>query len=194
MDKSRAGVAFLDISTGEFLTAEGSFEYIDKLLGSFMPKEVLYERSKRALFAEHFHYSGSRFEMEDWVYTEESATNRLTRQFQTRNLKGFGLQQMTLAVIASGSVLYYMDMTEHTQLGHIQTLSRIEEDKYVRLDRYTINSLELCHTMNEGGKSLLDIIDHTQTAMGSRLMRRWVLFPLKDAQAIVSRQNVVDYF
>jgi len=194
MDKSRAGVAFLDISTGEFLTAEGSFEYIDKLLGSFMPKEVLYERSKRALFAEHFHYSGSRFEMEDWVYTEESATNRLTRQFQTRNLKGFGLQQMTLAVIASGSVLYYMDMTEHTQLGHIQTLSRIEEDKYVRLDRYTINSLELCHTMNEGGKSLLDIIDHTQTAMGSRLMRRWVLFPLKDVQAIVSRQNVVEYF
>ena len=194
MEKNRAGVAFLDISTGEFLTAEGSYEYIDKLLGSFMPKEVLYERGKRALFVEHFHYSGSRFEMEDWVYTEESATNRLTRQFQTKNLKGFGLQQMTLAVIASGSVLYYMDMTEHTQLGHIQTLSRIEEDKFVRLDRYTINSLELCHTMNEGGKSLLDVIDHTQTAMGSRLMRRWVLFPLKEVAAIVQRQNVVEYF
>lgn len=194
IEKNRAGIAFLDISTGEFLTAEGSFEYIDKLLGSFMPKEVLYERSKRAVFTDRFHYTGSHFEMEDWVYTEDSAVNRLTKQFQTKNMKGFGLQQMTLAVIASGSVLYYMDMTEHTQLGHIQTLSRIEEDKYVRLDRYTINSLELCHTINEGGKSLLDIIDHTQTAMGSRLLRRWVLFPLKDAAAIVSRQNVVEYF
>jgi len=194
IDRNRAGVAFLDISTGEFYTAEGSLDYIDKLLGSFAPKELLYERSKRSFINEQFHYSGARFEMEDWVYTDDSANSRLLKHFQTKNLKGFGIQTMQLAIIASGSVLYYMDMTEHTQISHIRSLSRIEEDQYVRLDRYTIRSLEICDAMNDGGKSLLSVIDRTQSAMGGRLMRRWLLFPLKKMDAIRERQDVTDYF
>lgn len=192
--KDKAGVAFLDISTGEFLTAEGSFEYVDKLLASFMPKEVLFERGKKNLYKEFFHCNASCYELDDWVYTEESATTRLTKHFHTQSLKGFGIQHMPLAIIASASLLYYMDMTEHRHLDHIQTLGRIEEDKYVRLDRYTIRSLELCHSINEGGKSLLNILDTTRTAMGSRLMRRWLLFPLKEVASIKNRQNIVDFF
>lgn len=194
LEKNRAGIALLDISTGEFYTAEGSFEYIDKLLNTFQPKEILYERNKRAFFKEHFQTNASRFEMDDWVYTEESATNRLLKHFQTKSLKGFGIQNMPSAIVASGAILYYMDLTEHKQLGHIQTLSRVEEDTFVRLDRYTIRSLELCDTINEGGKSLLKTIDRTKSAMGGRLLRRWILFPLKDIDSIVERQNVVDYF
>jgi len=194
IDKFKAGLALLDISTGEFLTAEGSFEYVDKLLNSFAPKEVLYERAKRSFFLQHFHHSGAKFEMEDWVYTEDSANNRLLKQFQTKNLKGFGIQNMPFAILASGAILYYMDMTEHTRLEHIQSISRIEEDRFVRLDRYTIRSLEICDAMNEGGKSLLSVLDKTQSSMGGRLLRRWMLFPLKDVAAITRRQDVVDYF
>lgn len=194
IEKNRAGVAFLDISTGEFLTAEGSFEYVDKLLSSFMPKEIIYERSKRAVFTEHFHHQAARFEMEDWVYTTDAANERLLKFFQVAHLKGFGIQHLPLAIIASASVFYYMDMTEHHQLSHIQHISRIEEDKYVRLDRYTIRSLELCQSINEGGKSLLDVLDKTSTAMGKRLLRRWILFPLKDVKAINQRLDVVEYF
>ncbi|HEY5499486.1 MAG TPA: DNA mismatch repair protein MutS, partial [Bacteroidales bacterium] len=194
IDKFKAGLALLDISTGEFFTAEGSFEYVDKLLNSFAPKEVLYERAKRSMFLQHFHHSGAKFEMEDWVYTEDSANNRLLKQFQTKNLKGFGIQNMPFAILASGAILYYMDMTEHTKLDHIQSISRIEEDRFVRLDRYTIRSLEICDAMNEGGKSLLSVLDKTQSSMGGRLLRRWMLFPLKDVAAITKRQDVVEYF
>jgi len=194
IDKYKAGVALLDISTGEFLTAEGSFDYVDKLLNTFSPKEILYERSKRGLFQQYFHHSGATFEMEDWVYTEDSAMNRLLKQFQTKNLKGFGIQNIPFGIIASGAILYYMDMTEHTQLDHIQTISRIEEDRFVRLDRYTIRSLEICDAMNEGGKSLLSVLDKTQSSMGGRLLRRWLLFPLKDVAAITERQDIVDFF
>ena len=194
IDKNRAGVAFLDISTGEFLTAEGNFEYVDKLLSSFMPKEIIYERSKRAVFVENFHHQAARFEMEDWVYTSDAANERLLKFFQISHLKGFGIQHLPLAIIASASIFYYMDMTEHRQLSHIQNISRIEEDKFVRLDRYTIRSLELCSSINEGGKSLLDVLDKTSTAMGKRLMRRWILFPLKEVSAINKRLDVVEYF
>ena len=194
MEKSHAGVSFLDISTGEYLTAEGSFEYVDKLISSFQPRELIYERSKRSQVQSEFHFSGARYELEDWIFTEDSATGRLMKHFQAKTLKGFGLQKLPLAVIASGAVLYYMDMTEHTHLAHIQTLSHIEEEHFVRLDRYTIRSLELSQTMNEGGKSLLDILDRTHTPMGARLLRRWVLFPLKDVGSIVKRQNIVEYF
>ena len=194
IEKQAAGVAFLDISTGEFLTAQGSFEYIDKLLSSFMPKEIIYERSKRALFNENFHCQAARFEMEDWVYTMDAAQERLLKFYQTASLKGFGIQHLDLAIIASASVFYYMDMTEHHQLSHIQNIARIDEDKFVRLDRYTIRSLELCQSINEGGKSLLDVLDKTATAMGKRLLRRWVMFPLKELKEINRRQNVVEYF
>jgi len=193
VEKGRAGVAFLDISTGEFYTAEGTVEYVDKLLNTFSPKELLYERNKRALVQESLHFNGARFEMDDWVYTDDSAQTRLLKHFKTKNLKGFGIQQMPLAIIASGSVLYYMDMTEHTQIGHIRSLSRLDEDQFVRLDRYTIRNLELCDAMNEGGKSLLSVIDRTQSAMGGRLLRRWLLFPLKQVGAIRTRQDVTDY-
>lgn len=193
-EKSRAGIAFLDISTGEFFAAEGSFEYVDKLLNSFQPKEVIYERTKRQFFKDYCTINAAKFEMEDWVYTEDSANNRLLKQFQTKSLKGFGIQHMEAAVIASGAVLYYMDLTEHRQLGHIQTISRVEEDRFVRLDRYTIRSLELCDAMNDGGKSLLKIIDRTKSAMGGRMLRRWLLFPLKELKPIVERQDIVEYF
>lgn len=192
--KNEAGVAFLDISTGEFYTAEGNFEYVDKLLNTFDPKELLYERGKRAFINETFRFAGSKYEMDDWVYTEDSAMNRLLKHFQTQSLKGFGIQNMPLAIIASGSLLYYMDMTEHTQIGHIKSISRIEEDLFVRLDKYTIRSLELCNAMNEGGKSLLQVIDKTKSAMGARLLRKWLLFPLKDSETINKRQNIVEYF
>lgn len=193
LEKGRAGVAFLDISTGEFYAAEGSWEYVDKLLNTFSPKELLYERSKRNQVQEHLHFSGARFEMDDWVYTDESAQTRLLKHFKTKHLKGFGIQDMPLAIIASGSVLYYMDMTEHTNIGHILSLSRLDEDGFVRLDRYTIRNLELCEPLNEGGKSLLSVIDRTRSAMGGRLLRRWLLFPLKQVESIRIRQDVTEY-
>jgi len=192
--KNVCGVSFLDISTGEFMVAEGTKEYIDKLLTNFSPKEVLIERSKRKLFEEYF---GSRFfifELEDWVFTEDTARDRLLKHFETRNLKGFGVQHLTNGVIAAGTILHYLDVTQHTQIGHITTLSRIEEDKYVRLDKFTVRSLEVISTMNEGGKSLLDVLDKTVSPMGARMLRRWLVFPLKDAKPINSRLSVVEYF
>lgn len=192
--RTTCGVAFLDISTGEFLTAEGNYDYIDKLLGNFQPKEVLFERSKRKNFEEHFGNRYCTFELDDWIFTEEAATERLLRHFGTKNLKGFGVQHLPHGIIASGALLHYLDITKHTQISHILSLSRIEADRYVRLDKFTVRSLELLGTMNEGGKSLLDIIDRTISPMGARLLRRWITFPLKEVQPILDRQEVVEYF
>jgi DNA mismatch repair protein MutS len=192
--KEACGIAFLDISTGEFLTAEGTTDYIDKLLHNFMPKEVLIERSHRKQFDEYFGTRFLTFGMDDWIFTAEAATDRLLKHFETRNLKGFGVQHLTLGIIASGAILHYLDATQHTQISHITALSRIEEERYVRLDKFTVRSLEIIHPMNEGGTSLLDIIDKTISPMGSRMLRRWLLFPLKDIKPIEERQNAVDYF
>ena len=188
------GVAFLDISTGEFLTAEGAYDYIDKLLGNFSPKEVLVERSKRKQFEEHFGLRYLLFELDDWVFTEDAASERLLRHFETKNLKGFGVQQLPNAIIASGSLLHYLDITQHTHIAHITALSRIEEDRYVRLDKFTVRSLELLDSMNEGGRSLLDVIDRTVSPMGARMLRRWLVFPLKNVKKINDRLNGVEYF
>lgn len=189
-----AGVSFLDISTGEFLTAEGSFEYVDKLLNSMSPKEILLERSKRVEFDTHFNNKVFTFEMEDWVFTKESATERLLKHFETTSLKGFGVQDLSLGVIASGAILHYLDLTQHTQIGHITHLSRIEEDRYVWLDRFTIRNLELYGTLHEEGKTLADVIDRTVTPMGARLLKRWIAFPLKDVKPIIERLDIVDCF
>lgn len=188
------GVAFLDISTGEFLTAEGAYDYIDKLLGNFSPKEVLVERSKRKQFEEHFGPRYLLFELDDWVFTEDAASERLLRHFETKNLKGFGVQQLPNAIIASGSLLHYLDITQHTHIAHITALSRIEEDRYVRLDKFTVRSLELLDSMNEGGRSLLNVIDRTVSPMGARMLRRWLVFPLKNVKKINDRLNGVEYF
>lgn len=193
-NKNICGVAFLDISTGEFLTAEGKYDYIDKLLNNFAPKEVLFEKNKKALFEEHFGSRFFTFELDDWVFTENAANDRLLKHFETRNLKGFGVQNLKNGIIAAGSLLYYLDITQHKQISHITSLARIEEERYVRLDKFTVRSLELINTMNEGGKSLLDIIDRTTSPMGARLLKRWIVFPLKDVQAITDRLNVVEYF
>ncbi len=192
--KKMLGVAFLDISTGEFLTAEGNEEYIDKLLVNFSPKEVLIERSNRQRFAATFSSRYLTFELEDWVFTFESANDRLLKHFETRSLKGFGITSMDNAIIASGAILHYLDITQHTQLGHITHLSRIEAERYVRLDKFTIRNLELVAPMSDDGKSLLDVIDRTISPMGGRMMRRWVLFPLQDAKAINRRLDVVEHF
>ena len=192
--KKMIGVSFLDISTGEFLTAEGSEEYVDKLLVNFSPKEVLIERSNRQRFAATFSSRYLTFELEDWVFTIESANDRLLKHFETRNLKGFGISSMDNAIIASGAILHYLDITQHTQIGHITHLSRIEAERYVRLDKFTIRNLELVAPMNEDGKSLLDVIDRTISPMGARMMRRWVLFPLLDTKAINRRLDVVEHF
>jgi DNA mismatch repair protein MutS len=189
-----AGVSFLDISTGEFLTAEGSFEYVDKLLNSMSPKEILLERSKRVDFDTHFNNKVFTFEMEDWVFTKDSATERLLKHFETSSLKGFGVQDLTLGIIASGAILHYLDLTQHTQIGHITHLSRIEEDRYVWLDRFTIRNLELYGTLHEEGKTLADVIDRTVTPMGARLLKRWIAFPLKDVKPIIERLDIVDCF
>jgi len=193
-NKNSCGVAFLDISTGEFLTAEGTVDYIDKLLNNFFPKEVLIERNTRKLFEEAFGPRFFIFELDDWVFTADAANDRLLKHFETKNLKGFGVQHLKLGVIAAGSILHYLDITQHTHIGHITAISRIEEDRYVRLDKFTVRSLELVSTMNEEGKSLLDVIDKTVSPMGSRMLRRWVLFPLKDVKPIQERQDVVDHF
>lgn len=192
--KDICGIALLDISTGEFMTAEGPADYMDKLLNNFSPKEVLVERNCKKRFEECF---GSRFfifELDDWVFTSDAAEDRLLKHFETKNLKGFGVQHLKLGIVASGAILYYLDQTQHTHISHITSLSRIEEERYVRLDKFTVRSLELVGTMNEGGISLLDVIDKTISPMGSRMLRRWVLFPLKEKQPICERQEVVDYF
>ena len=192
--KSACGVAFLDISTGEFMTAEGTFDYVDKLLNNFAPKEVLFERGKRGMFEGNFGSKFFTFELDDWVFTETSAREKLLKHFETKNLKGFGVEHLTNGVVASGAILQYLDMTQHYQISHITSLSRIEVDRYVRLDKFTIRSLELVNSMNEGGTSLLDVIDHTISPMGARLLKRWIVFPLKDVKPINERLDVVDYF
>ncbi len=194
IDKKNYGIAFLDISTGEYLAAEGSPDYVEKLLNNFAPKEVLYEKSKKKIFEEHFGTHFFTYEMDDWIYTEEAATDKLLHHFGTRNLKGFGLHNMHSAITAAGAILYYLDITQHTHIDHITSLARIDEEKYVRLDKSTIRSLELIDTINEGGKSLLDVIDHTISPMGARMLRRWIVFPLKDVAPINERLDGVEYF
>jgi len=193
LEKSIAGVAFLDISTGEFLTAEGSFEYVDKLLSSFQPKEVLFERSKQQLFKELFGEKFYTYKLDDWVFTPENANDKLLKRFQTATLKGFGVQNLQLGIIAAGSILQYLEITQHEKLQHIATISRIEEDKYVWLDKFTIRNLELFYSINEGAKTLVDVIDRTISPMGARMLKRWVALPLKDEKPIKERLDVVDY-
>jgi DNA mismatch repair protein MutS len=192
-DKKMAGIAFLDISTGEFLTAEGSFEYIDKLLSSFQPKEVLFQKGKGADFTGLFGGKYYTFSQDDWVYTEDAANDRLMRHFETKSLKGFGVHELNYGIIASGAILHYLDLTQHHQTRHIVNFSRIEEDKYVWLDRFTIRNLELFNSINEGAKTLVQVIDKTISPMGARLLKRWIALPLKEIAAINNRQNVVEY-
>jgi DNA mismatch repair protein MutS len=192
--KDATGVAFLDISTGEFLTAEGTDDYVDKLLANFAPKEVLVERDRRRLLDERFTGKYLSFELDDWIFTTDSARERLLRHFETANLKGFGVDAMPNAIIASGAILHYLDITHHTRISHINRLARIEEERYVRLDKFTVRNLELIQSMNADGRSLLDVIDRTVSPMGARLLRRWVLFPLKDPTSINQRLDIVEYF
>lgn len=192
--KNTCGIAFLDISTGEFLTAEGPTNYIDKLLNNFAPKEVLVKRTLRKKFEGTFGTRFLLFEMEDWTFHPETARQWLQKQFETANLKGFGIHELEQAVIASGAVLVYLDLTQHSQISHITAISRIEEDGFVRLDKFTVHNLELLRPMNESGKALIDIIDKTSSPMGARMLRRWLIFPLKDLLAIRKRQQVVTCF
>jgi len=193
-DGKHFGIAFLDISTGEFLTSEGTRDDIDKLLSNFSPKEILIERGSRKKFEERFGSSFFLFELDDWIFTSDAARDRLLKHFQTKNLKGFGVDHLPLGIIASGAILHYLDITQHSQISHIVALRRIEEDRYVRLDKFTVRSLELIAPMNEGGKSLLDVLDKTVSPMGSRLLRRWIVFPLKDKKPIENRLDVVENF
>ena len=192
--KGACGVSFLDFSTGEFLTGEGSFDYVEKLLGNFQPKEVLYDRARKQDFERYFGSRLCTFEMDDWVFTDQTARQKLLKHFGTKNLKGFGVDHLLNGVIAAGAIMQYLELTQHTHINHITSLARIEEDKYVRMDRFTIRSLELIAPMNEDGSSLLNVIDNTATPMGGRLLRRWMVFPLKDAKPINERLDVVDYF
>lgn len=192
--KAACGVAFMDISTGEFLTAEGSCEYVDKLLGNFAPKEVLYEQGKREYFEANFGTKFTVFRLDDWVFTEDNALNKLLRHFEVKNLKGFGVDHLKNGIVAAGVILQYLEMTQHSRLGHVTSLVRIEEERYVRLDKFTVRSLELIYPMNEGGTSLLNVIDRTLTPMGGRLLKRWILFPLRDVKQINERLDLVDYF
>ncbi len=192
--KGSCGVAFLDISTGEFLTGEGTYDYVEKLIGNFQPKEVLYDRAKKADFERYFGTKHCVFELDDWVFTSLTAREKLLRHFQTKSLKGFGVDHLQNGVVAAGAILQYLELTQHTQIGHITSISRIEEDKYVRLDKFTIRSLELVNTMQEGGSSLLNVVDKTITAMGGRMLHRWLIFPLKDEKPINERLDVVEYF
>lgn len=192
--KGSCGVSFLDISTGEFLTGEGTFDYVEKLLGNFQPKEVLFDRAKKQDFERYFGTRLCTFEMDDWVFTDQTARQKLLKHFGTKNLKGFGVDHLNNGVVAAGAILQYLEITQHTQINHITSLARIEEDKYVRMDRFTIRSLELIAPMNEGGSSLLNVIDNTITPMGGRMLRRWMVFPLKDEKPINERLDVVDYF
>ena len=192
--KSACGMALLDISTGEFLCAEGTTDYVEKLLTNFSPKEVLFERGKRLMFEGNFGSRFFTFELDDWIYTEESARQKLLAHFGTKNLKGFGVEHLRNGVIAAGAVLFYLEQTQHTHISHIRNISQIEENRYVRMDKFTVRSLELLDSMNEGGNSLLSVIDKTVSPMGARMLRRWVVFPLKDVRSIVKRQDVVEHF
>ncbi|MGB8490997.1 MAG: DNA mismatch repair protein MutS [Bacteroidales bacterium] len=193
IDKKAAGVSFLDISTGEFLVSEGTFEYIDQLLNNFQPKEVLYEKRRNDIFIETFGSKFYTYKLDDWIFTPEAANDRLLKQFETSSLKGFGVHSLSLGIIAAGAVLYYLDITQHAQLGHITNLSRIEEDRYVWLDKFTIRNLELFHSPYEGASTLINVIDRTLSPMGGRLLKRWISLPLKDIQPIRDRLDVVEY-
>ena len=193
MKEDLVGVSFLDISTGEWLVGEGPAEYVDKLIGNFSPKEVLYERGRKGMFEGCFGPKFVTFELDDWVFTSQTAHDKLTRHFEVKNLKGFGVDGLRAGIIAAGAILQYLELTQHTQLQHINHISRIEEERYVRLDKFTVRNLELIYPLNEGGRSLLDVIDHTITPMGARLLHRWLLFPLRDTAQINSRLDVVDY-
>ncbi|NMD01830.1 MAG: DNA mismatch repair protein MutS, partial [Bacteroidales bacterium] len=193
IDKKIAGVSFLDISTGEFFLSEGTIDYIDQLLNNFQPKEVLYEKKKKELFQENFGTRFYTYKLDDWIFTAEAANDRLLKQFETSSLKGFGIQGLSYGIIAAGAILYYLDITQHEQLGHITSLSRIEEDKYVWLDKFTIRNLELFHSPYEGAKTLIDIIDRTLSPMGGRLLKRWISLPLKDIQPINERLDIVQH-
>ncbi|NLY25555.1 MAG: DNA mismatch repair protein MutS, partial [Bacteroidales bacterium] len=188
------GIAFLDISTGEFLTTEGNRDNMDKLLSNFSPKEVLIEHGNKKKFEEAFGHSWMLSDLDDWIFTEETARDRLLSHFGTKSLKGFGVENMTMGIIASGVILYYLDITQHTHIEHINALVRIEEERFMRLDKFTVRSLELISTMNEGGRTLLDVLDKTISPMGARLLRRWIVFPLREAKAIEERLNVVENF
>ena len=192
--KGACGVAFLDISTGEFLTGEGTYDYVEKLLGSFQPKEVLYDRTRKKDFEQYFGNKIFTFELDDWVFTEQTARQKLLSHFAVKNLKGFGVEHLHNGIIASGAILQYLEITQHTQIGHITSLARIEEEKYVRLDKFTVRSLELVYPMQEDGKSLCDVIDRTVSPMGARLLKRWVIFPLKEQKTINERLDIVEYF
>lgn len=194
LDKKAAGVAFLDISTGEFLTAEGSFDYIDKLLSNFAPKEVLFESGKKKKFEELFGTKYYTFKLEDWIFNEDTANERLQKQFETASLKGFGVHNLKIGVIAAGAILHYLDITQHRQISHVVNLSRIEEDRYVWLDKFTIRNLELFGSLNDGAKTLADVLDKTTSPMGSRLLKRWIALPLKDIAPINERLDVVEYY
>ena len=193
IDRKIAGVAFLDISTGEFLTSEGTIEYIDQMLNNFQPKEVLFEKRKRELFTESFGSKFYTYKLDDWIFTPEAANDRLLKQFETSSLKGFGVQNLSFGIIASGAILYYLDITQHEHLGHITTLSRIEEERYVWLDKFTIRNLELFHSPYEGARTLIDVIDNTISPMGGRLLRRWISMPLKDIAPINDRLDIVQH-
>ncbi|MBR3496948.1 MAG: DNA mismatch repair protein MutS [Prevotella sp.] len=192
--KGACGVAFLDISTGEFLTGEGTYDYVEKLLGSFQPKEVLYDRTRKKDFEQYFGNKIFTFELDDWVFTEQTARQKLLSHFAVKNLKGFGVEHLHNGIIASGAILQYLEITQHTQIGHITSLARIEEEKYVRLDKFTVRSLELVYPMQEDGKSLCDVIDRTVSPMGARMLKRWVIFPLKEQKTINERLDIVEYF
>lgn len=194
IDKKIAGVAFLDISTGEFLTSEGTIEYIDQMLNNFQPKEVLFEKGKKDLFLDYFGPKFYTFKLDDWIFTQEAANDRLLKQFETSSLKGFGVQNLNFGIIAAGAILYYLDITQHEQLGHITSLARIEENRYVWLDKFTIKNLELFHSPYEGAKTLIDVMDKTISPMGGRLLKRWISLPLKDIQPVNERLDVVQYF
>lgn len=192
--KSNCGISFLDISTGEFLVAEGNYEYVDKLLNNFQPKELLYERGRKAAVNEHFGSKLYTFELDDWVFTDSNAREKLGSHFEVKNFKGFGIEHLPNGIIAAGAILQYLIDTQHTQISHINTLSRIEEEKYVRLDKFTVRSLELLGSMNDGGSSFLNVIDRTISPMGARMLKRWVIFPLKDVAPINRRLDVVEYY
>ena len=194
IDKKMAGVAFLDISTGEFYTSEGTIEYIDQMLNNFQPKEVLFEKAKKDLFLDYFGPKFYTFKLDDWIFTQDAANDRLLKQFETSSLKGFGVQNLNFGIIAAGAILYYLDLTQHEQLGHITALSRIEENRYVWLDKFTIKNLELFHSPYEGAKTLIDVMDRTISPMGGRLLKRWLSLPLKDLQPVNDRLDVVQYF
>ncbi|MDX9812420.1 MAG: DNA mismatch repair protein MutS [Bacteroidales bacterium] len=194
IDKKIAGVAFLDISTGEFMASEGTLEYVDQMLNNFQPKEVLYEKARKEEFISAFGTRFYTFRLDDWIFTPEAASDRLIKQFETSSLKGFGVQNLSFGIIAAGAILYYLDITQHEQLGHVTRLSRIEEERYVWLDKFTIKNLELFHSSYEGAKTLIDVMDHTISPMGGRLMKRWLSLPLKDLAPVNDRLDIVSYF